>query len=128
MGLAQTFRNAAQKILDMAGDVPVFETFVKVTPGVYTPETDTTADLVVEHPNTRMFLYGLREDELDWFKPEWVMQKCIIAKLDLTAVTQFDSHDYFMIRDEGGVARRWEIQRVKKMPTGAATIFFLRQT
>lgn len=120
MSLAARFQQMAKKIMDNADDVPADVTYMAVVPGVYSPATGTTGDVETAHV-TRAFVYRLDESELDWFPADWIMQKAIIATLDMPLVTPKD-HDYFLIDGE-----RWEIQRIKRDPANAASTFFIRR-
>lgn len=121
MGLVDTFRSAAQKILDFADDVPQTITYNAVVPGVYTPATGVTADLVTAYA-IRGLVFSLKEHELDWFQADWHMQKVIIVRKDMPLGLAPKSHDYFVI---GGA--RWEIQRIDRVPTDAFVKFYIRR-
>ena len=99
------------------GDVPTAVTYVQIAPGVYNPATGLTADVPTSHPIT-VPLLRLLESEMSWFPAPDKVQRAVVPFLTLSITTT--RNDYFLI---SGV--RWEIKRVRRVPTGAVTIFYI---
>lgn len=119
MGLTATFRNAAKKAFQVAGDVVRDVTYVEVTLGAYDPATGQSAVTPTNH-TVKALLCGLTDREQTWFPADANVQKAIVPYSELSIDTS--SQDYFEI---DGV--RWEIAKITTPPTKAIRIFYIAE-
>lgn len=120
MSLNSLLQKAITTAITAAGDTAIQVTYKRVTLGVYDGFTDTQAVTTSDTVLTT-FLYGLKDNEVDWFAGDLAMRKCILNHADLGFVPV--NEDWIEI---DGVD--WEVKSVKSFPGETGYIVFLRKT
>jgi hypothetical protein len=117
MGLRDTLRASVKAAFRALGDLVTNVTFESVTVGAYDPTSDAHANTTVSYVIPEVVLVGLTEAESQWFPPDRVTQKMLIAAVDLPVVPKNDDH----VLIDGTT---WMIIRVKGVPgTSLWTVF-----
>jgi hypothetical protein len=116
----EQLKKLVQSAIQKTGDLAARVTYVKVVPGVYNPTTDATADTLTTYTNVPVVLTNPTKAESEYFLPDKITQKVILAALDLPVVP--GSPDYFLI---DGV--RWEINRIKSVPGNSLWVIFIQE-
>jgi hypothetical protein len=119
MGYRDKIAGLVQKAFQKLGDLPTEITYTRVQPGVYDPDTDTTADTTASYV-IKAPLVGLTEAEQDWWPADLITQKVLIAGRDLPIVPQAD--DRIII---SGVT--WSVRKVRQVPGQSLYIVFIQE-
>jgi len=120
VGLKDTIKQAVKTGMKAVGDVRVFITYTSVTLGSYDPETDTTAETVVNYTNVPAVNAKLVEREVEWFPADVITQKLLIAALDLPVVPKADD----TVTIDGSV---WQVKRVNRVPGDSLWVVFVQE-
>lgn len=113
-------KKLVQQAIKTTGDLAARITYVRVVPGSYNATTDQTADTTTTYENVRVVLTNLTEAESEYFLPDKITQKMLIASLDLPVEPA--RPDYVLIDNV-----RWEINRVKSVPGKSLWIVFIQE-
>jgi hypothetical protein len=113
-------KKQVQAAIAKTGDIAELVTYVSVTPGSYDPSTDSSDGVATQYANVKCILANLNETESDWFLPDAVTQKMIVAALDLPVTPQ--RADYVMISGS-----RWEVKRVRTVPGKSVWLLYLQE-
>jgi len=120
MSLNALLQNAIKQGIAAAGDTAISVTYKRVTLGAYDPATDALS-VTTSDTTFTTFLYGLKDNEVDWFAGDLTMRKAIVNHADLGFVPT--AEDWVEINGEA-----WEIKSVKAFPGTTGYILFLRKT
>lgn len=125
MGLSTNLRNAVQKALKSLGttdaDGPLLlVTYTQVTPTAYDAATDTMGALTTAYNNVPCALVRMEDSEREWAQVDLRAQKALIAYNDLPIDPE--QQDYLTI---GGT--RWNIKRIKKLPSTPLHILYIQE-
>lgn len=118
MALSDTIRQAFVAAQSAAGDTKVTFTLRQITPGTYNPATDDYGTTNPVDTVLTLFMYGLDEQEVDWFPADWEMRKVMVHLDDIPSAP--DTTDYVLV---DGV--EWRINRVKPLPGEELFILYL---
>lgn len=113
-------KKLVQSAIKKTGDLAARVTYVKVVPGVYNSATDTTNDTLTTYTNVPVVLTNLTEAESEYFLPDKITQKMVLAALDLPVEPA--RPDYVLINSV-----RWEVNRVKTVPGKSLWIVFIQE-
>lgn len=120
MPSAAQIKKLVQTAIAKTGDLAESITYVSVSPGSYNPTTDTMGGTDTSYAGVPCILTNLNETESDWFLPDQVTQKLIVAALDLPVTPK--RADYVLI---GGA--RWEVKRVKGVPGKSVWLIYIQE-
>lgn len=119
MGLSANVSKLVQNAIKKTGDLAARVTYVRVVPGAYNPTTDTAADTETSYTNIPVVLTNLDQTESDWFLPDKIMQKMVVAALDLPVSPLVT--DYVLI---DGV--KWEVKRIRTVPGNSLWLVYIQ--
>lgn len=120
MPSAAQIKKQVQQAIAKTGDVAERVSYVSVVPGSYNPTTDSSNGVATTYLNVPCILANLNETESDWFLPDAVTQKMIVAALDLPVTPK--CADYVMISGS-----RWEVKRFKTVPGKSVWLLYLQE-
>lgn len=118
LDLKKLVKNAFKSVKSLT-NAPVEVVYHRVTPGVYNPATDTTSDTEVTY-TIEVIVATASEAEIVNLPADRITQKVLIAGADLPVAPGLD--DYIMIS-----GRRWNVKRVKLLPTNPLFIVFTQE-
>lgn len=120
MGLAETFRDAAETIIEAFDDIPISVTYVQKGASVYTPGTGVVTSTDTEYPTV-----GIPDeyemDEIDNNVVRATDKLFYIANNDLEVTPVVDDE----IIDADSIT--WQIKNVKSDPADALWVLQLRK-
>ena len=120
MPSAAQVKRLVQNAIQKTGDLAARITYVSVTPGAYNPTTDAPADSETTYLDVPVVLTHLDETESQWFLPDSITQKIVLAALDLPVEPK--RPDYVTI---DGV--RWEVKRIRTVPGKSLFLIYVQE-
>lgn len=119
--LANIFRTGASTVVKVFGDANTLVTYSHVVPGNYDPDTGNTADVVTTSDPFLTPVLRADDKEQASFPGAKNVQVVIVpyAQLQAKGISPSMS-DYFTV---AGV--RWEVLRIRAVPTQAITKFYV---
>lgn len=120
MGLSATIRSSVKAAIRALGDLVTNVTFHSVTVGVHDSATDSINATSVEYVIPEAVLVALTAAESQWFPPDRVTQKLLIAGVDMPVDPKTDDN----VEIDGVV---WQIIRVKAVPGKSLWTLFLQE-